>query len=498
MVIDMLKRLVDFVQIAPYRLGLKLQRRGYRRWIRENEGEYPAAEPMPYHPLISVIVPVYNVEEKFLSACIESVRGQIYDNWELCMADDASTDGTVRETLQKYEADERIKIIWRKENGHISRATNSALELAGGEFVAFLDCDDTLSPDALYKVAKLLNRDRALDFIYSDEDKTDETGTKRHYPHFKAGWSPDTLMSMMYTSHLGVYRRSIVQELGGLRTGYEGAQDYDLTLRFTEETDKVGHVPGILYHWRECAGSTSADMGAKPYVLEAQKRAKEDALARRGLEAGLEFMEDQAQFRVNYMVPKDMTVSIILCPDGKRGVQRRCVRGLESICMQQNYEVVIADQESFAQKTAQAKGKLLLFLAGDMELVTPDGLARLAGHAALGHVGAVGAKVLYPNGHTIYHCGISGVPERAKWILRGMDDRVSYDLGINRVDYNYPAVAGGCLMIEREKYQRASGGEPEYFADDTAIRLCSRLREQGYYNVLRNDVIFCKCRLFAK
>lgn len=491
--IGMLKRLTDFVQTAPYRLGLKLQRRGYQRWIRRNERVSLTVEPMSYRPLLSVIVPVYNVKEEFLSACIESVRTQIYENWELCMADDASTDGTVRETLQKYEADEKIKIVWRKENGHISQATNSALELAGGEFVVFLDCDDTLSPDALYEVVKLLNRDRALDFIYSDEDKINEAGTKRHYPHFKAGWSPDTLMSMMYTSHLGVYRRSIVQELGGLRTGYEGAQDYDLTLRFTEKTDRIGHVPGILYHWREYAGSTSANMGAKPYVLEAQKRAKEDALVRRGLAGDLEFLEDQAQFRVNYIVPKDMAVSIILCPDGEKGVQKRCVHSLKKVCAQRNYEVLTADRESFLQQTDMAKGRLVLFLAGDMELVTPDGIDRLAGHAALGHVGAAGAKVLYPNGHTIYHCGISGEQEKAKWILRGMDDRVSYDLGINRVDYNYPAVAGGCLMIEREKYRQAAG-DLSYFTDDTAIRLCSRLRKQGYYNVLRNDVVFCKCR----
>lgn len=488
----MRKKIKAFLQTAPTKIKIKWGRRSYQRWIREKEQDILETEPLVYQPLISVVVPVYNVESRLLTDCVESVRGQTYSNWELCMADDASTMPSVRETLRQYEGAERVKICYRRQNGHISLATNSALEMADGEFVAFLDCDDQLAPNALYEVAKLLNRQRELDFIYSDEDKINKAGTKRHYPHFKADWSPDTLMSMMYTSHLGVYRRSLVEELGGLRAGYEGAQDYDLTLRVAERTDRIGHVPRVLYHWRECEGSTSADMGAKPYVLEAQRRAKEDALIRRGLAGNVEFLEEVAQFRVNYLPPEETTVSILLVSQGNFKQTGRCEELLRGRSRYKNYELLAADRDTCQEQAERARGELLLFLQDDMELVTEDGIARMAGHACLAHAGCVGAKILYPNGHTIYHCGVADAPEGFRWVLQGMDDRIGYDLGINRVDYNYPVVTGGCLMVAREKYlalRREGISGPELQQDAV---LCRRLRERGYHNILRNDVVWYK------
>src|SRR5699024_3606763 len=177
---------------------------------------------MEYNPLISVVIPVYNVPDNMLIECIESIFAQTYQNWQLCLADDNSSWESMRDILKKYEKDPRVKVVYRKENGHISRATNSAIELADGEFIAFMDCDDLIPAIALYEVAAKLNENPKDDFIYTDEDKIDEKGEVRWEPHFKPDWSPDTLMTMMYTSHLGVYRTSIVRELGGLRAGFEG------------------------------------------------------------------------------------------------------------------------------------------------------------------------------------------------------------------------------------------------------------------------------------
>ena len=205
----------------------------YHKWIKKNEKDCYKVTKLEHNPLISVVVPVYNVKAGMLRECIKSVTGQTYTNWQLCLADDASTWEETKEVLKEYENQDKIKIVYRTENGHISKATNSALEVAEGEFVAFMDCDDTIAPNALYEVAKKLNEEPELDFIYSDEDKIDEGGGNRHFPHFKPEWSPDTLMSFMYTSHLGVYRTSLVREVGMLREGLEGAQDYDLTLRIT-------------------------------------------------------------------------------------------------------------------------------------------------------------------------------------------------------------------------------------------------------------------------
>lgn len=226
--------------IRRVKLELKPGSIDYAEWISRHEKpdlkeQRKEAQGFAYRPLISILMPVYNVEIKWLEKCIDSVLDQTYDHWELCISDDASTDPAIRKCLESYQAkDDRIKVVFRKENGHISLATNSALEIAEGEFIALLDNDDELPPFALYEVAKVLNVHPELDVIYSDEDKIDADGN-RFDPHFKADWSPDTLMGNNYISHLGVYRTSIVKELGGFRKGYEGSQDYDLVLRVTEQ-----------------------------------------------------------------------------------------------------------------------------------------------------------------------------------------------------------------------------------------------------------------------
>lgn len=295
------------------------------------------------------MVPVYNVLDKQLEECVESVCNQIYDNWELVLVDDCSTWESVRTTLDKYKDNPKIKVIYREENGHISRCTNTALENATGEFVAFLDCDDVIRKNALYEVVKALNENRDLDFIYSDEDKIGDNGKHRHTPHFKPDWSPDTLMSHMYTCHFGVYRKSIADEIGGLRVGYEGAQDYDFILRFTEKTDRIAHIPKILYHWRERKESTAVSPEAKPYILEAAKKCKDDAIARRGLNAQTEYIKEIYQYRIKYLPTGNPLVSIIVPSKDNYEVLSRCISSLVELTSYKNYEIIIVDNGSNEQ-----------------------------------------------------------------------------------------------------------------------------------------------------
>ena len=260
----------------------------YQTWIDRNEiksgAEYKAElENAAFKPLISIVMPTYNVEAIYLKKCIQSVIDQYYANWELCIADDCSTLASVRETLEAFKAqDDRIRVTYRKENGHISAATNTAIAMAKGEFVCLLDNDDTLAPNALAEVVLAINDNPDVDLIYSDEDNITEDD-KRKTPYFKSDFSPDSLMCNNYICHICVYRKTILDNVGGFRIGYEGAQDHDLLLRVTEKTDRIVHIPKILYHWRQLKTSTAVNTKSKTYAYDAGIRAVSDAIERRGL-----------------------------------------------------------------------------------------------------------------------------------------------------------------------------------------------------------------------
>lgn len=492
----------------------------YENWITKLEASESYDEKFNYNPKISILVPVYNVLDRHLIPCIESVLNQVYENWELCLADDNSTWENVGQTLSKYENHEKIKIVYRKENGHISKCTNSALELATGEFVAFMDCDDLLRPNALYEVVKKLNENPELDFIYSDEDKVDDDGSNRHMPNFKPDWSPDTLMSCMYTCHFGVYRRSIVNEIGGLRTGVEGSQDYDFTLRFTERTNKIAHIDKILYHWRERQESTAVNPGAKTYILEAAKKTKMDTLERRGLKAELELVDDLYLYRVNYISQTNPLISIIIPSKDNYTILERCIRTLVSITEYKNYEIILVDNGSNDENrekcealskefninyiyekmtfnfsrmcnigAAAANGEYLLFLNDDIEIIGKDWLSRMIGHAELEHIGAVGAKLLYPGGDNIQHVGVLGLECGPSHAFVGSSDSSIYYFGRNRIDYNWLAVTGACLLLKKEKYDQIAGFDEEFAVAYNDVDLCFKLVEEGYYNVVCNAAV---------
>lgn len=501
------------------------QRSTYEEWIvrlEKEEAEQNKGIEFNYRPLISVIIPTYNVEKGLLTECIESVVNQTYDNWQLCIADDCSTMPEVRKVLERYEKNPKIDIVYREENGHISRATNSAIDLAKGEFIALLDCDDVLSPNALFEMVKALNENPELDYIYSDEDKIDDDGRNRHMPHFKPDWSPDTLMGNMYTCHLSLYRKSIVDEIGGLRTGYEGSQDYDLALRFTEKIppSHIKHISKILYHWRTRKESTAADVSAKPYIMQAAYKAKEDAVARRGLKAKIELIKDIWQYRVNYIPQGSHKVSIVIPSKDNPKILNTCIASICDKTKYKNYEIIVIDNGSSDENKAEyneicnsngcmyyyeqmefnfskmcnigasvSNGEYILFLNDDIEVINGEWLERMLGQAELLHAGAVGAKLLYPESENIQHTGVINIENGPSHAFEGLNDRDIYYFGRNKLDYNYIAVTAACLMLSKEKFNEVGGFNENLNVAYNDVDLCFKLVEAGYYNVVRTDVI---------
>lgn len=494
----------------------------YQQWIEENEWDRDDVFALQYNPLISVVVPVYNVIDEQLVECIESVRLQTYTNWELILVDDCSTWDNVRKTLEKYQTVPSIRICYRQKNGNISEATNTGIKMAKGDFIAFADCDDVLAKNALFEVAKALNENREYDFIYSDEDKLSEDGSFRHDPFFKPDWSPDTYMAMNYTNHLSVFRTELVKKTGGLRTEFNGSQDYDFTLRFMECSDnkRVYHIPKVLYYWRERKESVASTVHAKSYALDAARKAKEEAIARRGLKADVEFVEDVYQYHVVYHNPKQPMVSIIIPSKDNFGMLKICVDTILEFTQYPNYEIVIVDngsQEEVREKIEQyiqgkpvlyyyekmpfnfsrmcnigakkAHGQFFLFLNDDMEIFQEKWLDILVGHASLAHVGAVGAKLYYPDSKQIQHAGVFILPVGPSHALLNMNDSFSYYFERNRVEYNYLAVTGACMMIAANKYWQIDGFYEDLAVAFNDIDICMKLYQAGYYNVLRNDVI---------
>ncbi|HAP2760355.1 TPA: glycosyltransferase family 2 protein [Enterococcus faecalis] len=496
----------------------------YPNWLARNEVldiEAMTQEIATFHyqPKISIAMPVYNVEEKWLRLCIDSILNQVYTNWELCMADDASTDPNVKKILTEYQQlDERIRVVFREQNGHISEATNSALAIVTGEFVALLDNDDELAINAFYEVVKVLNENPELDLIYSDEDKIDMDGN-RSDPAFKPDWSPDLLLGTNYISHLGVYRRSILEEIGGFRKGYEGSQDYDLVLRFTEKTTKerIKHIPKVLYYWRMLPTSTAVDQGSKGYAFEAGLRAVQDALVRRGINGHATHGAANGLYDVYYDIKSDKLVSIIIpTKNGYKDVQR-CVSSIIEKTTYQNYEIIMADNGStdpkmhelyaeFEQQlpgrffvesidipfnfstinnraVKKAHGEYLLFLNNDTEVITENWLTLMVSFAQQERIGCVGAKLLYPN-NTVQHAGVilglGGVAGHGHYGYPHGDLGYFGRLAIN---VNYSAVTAACLLMKKADFDAVGGFEEAFTVAFNDVDLCLKVQALGRDNV---------------
>ncbi|RQR79282.1 MULTISPECIES: glycosyltransferase family 2 protein [unclassified Burkholderia] len=472
-------------------------------------------------PIISVVVPVYNTDEKFLRECIESVLCQSYPNWELCLADDASPDSHVRRVLAEYQdKDPRIKVVYRQRNGHISEASNSALEIASGDYVALLDHDDTLAEHALLFVVEALQSNDTAQVVYSDEDKINALGM-RFDPHFKCKWNPDLFYSQNYVSHLGVYKRSLLESIGGFRRGVEGSQDYDLLLRCLPHIDcsEIMHIPKILYHWRVLPGSTALAAGEKSYTEVAGIKALRDhfdAIGVEGVQVEPGIIPNSYHVKWPIVEPQPF-VSLLIPTRDYRSVTEVAVRSILNKTSYQNYEVIIIDNESvepetldFFEKIQQesrrvkvvrypypfnysainnfgakyASGQIIGLINNDIEVISSDWLTEMVRHAARKEIGCVGAKLFYSNG-SIQHAGvilgIGGVAGHSHKYFPG--DHAGYFGRLSLVQ-NFSAVTAACLLLRREVFDEVGGlNEADLAVAFNDVDFCLRIRERGYRNI---------------
>ncbi|MDU4995773.1 MAG: glycosyltransferase [Enterobacteriaceae bacterium] len=469
---------------------------------------------MAVKPLFSIVVPIYNTPLDLLHELIESIEGQWYPQWELVLANDCSTDPQLYDVLKSI-TNPQIKVVHLETNSRISGATNVAIEHAAGDYIVFTDHDDLLTPDCLYEMALCINNDDP-DFIYSDEDKLSEEGFYVQ-PHFKPDWSPDTMMSTMFTCHASCVKKSLLAKTGLLRSEFDGCQDWDFVLRVSEQTSKISHIAKVLYHWRIIPQSTASDIAAKDYVLEASVNVRKDALARRGLQGVVEPVVGPAgYFRVNYFPVGNPLVSIIIPTRDNCNVLRRCVDSIKNMTRYSQYEIIILDNGSVAADAleyfssleseekikvirhdrpfnfselnnvgvAESKGEILLFLNDDTEVLHADWLERLIGYAQLPHVGAVGAKLIYPETNLVQHAGVLNLAGGPMHALHNMDRTHPGYFMRNLLEYNWLAVTGACLMMERKKFDRIGQFDESFPIAYNDVDLCFRSVDAGYYNVM--------------
>lgn len=498
--------------MEPYDAWLEVNEWNTRRETLLRERLSAIRQP----PLLSVVLPVYNPVPEFLEKAIASVATQVYPNWELCIADDASTDPEVRAVLQRWvEREPRVRIVFRKENGHISRATNTAAEIALGDYIVLMDQDDEITRDALGEVALYVAENPDADIVYSDDDKINEHG-QRFAPQFKPDWSPELLLSYMYLSHLFVLRRSLYFEARGLRVGYEGSQDYDLALRVSEIANHIGHIPRILYHWRVVPGSTAESGGSKPDSFRAGSQAVQDALDRRGVRAKA-YQPDWAEkakcgiFAQKF--PDDgPRLAIIIPTKNNVALLAACINSLEKTTYR-DYEVVIVDNDSDEPETVeylrhtrhrvlhipnpderfsfaainnraveQLDAEFVLFLNDDTEVIAPEWLSQMAGYLQIPGVGAVGGRLRFPDGR-IQHAGIvhgyyNGMAGPAFKLLPASNHGY---LSYTMVARNYSAVTAACLLTSRELFLSLGGFDEHAFpVAYNDVDYCNRLRAAGH------------------
>jgi glycosyltransferase involved in cell wall biosynthesis len=495
----------------------------YARWVRDYDMPSPATRArlaqrvasMTELPLISVVMPSYNPNPVWLREAIESVREQIYPNWELCIADDASPSEEVRAILKSYaDSDPRIKVVFRPKNGHISAASNSALDLVTGSWIALMDHDDLLPAHALFWVADCIASHPGVQLIYSDEDKIDEA-LNRSGPYFKCDWNVDLFRSQNMFSHLGVLSTDLVRAVGGFRLGLEGSQDWDLVIRCMERIapGQVRHIPRVLYHWRVHAESTAKSMDAKPYAVVAGERALNEHFERTQIRAKAEHIG--FGYRVRYALPETPPlVSLVVTTRNAAASLRRCVDSIVQKTTYPRYEIIVADNAS-DDATAQAclaaveglpnvrvlrhaqrqrvavlrneaveaaTGEVIALVDDSIEVIAPDWLAEMVSLALQPGVGAVGARLMDPR-RILTHAGVLlglGVDGVAGHSHRGMPaGREGYG-GRAALIQSFSAVSSACMVVRKDRYLEVGGFDAsrlqEAFAD---VDLCLRLGEIG-------------------
>jgi O-antigen biosynthesis protein len=494
----------------------------YRRWIQcydqlQREDVKRIREQIAqfhYSPLISVLLPVYNSNLKWLRRAVLSVQKQLYRQWELCIVDDASTDKKIWLFLQRCaRRDRRIKLMRRTENGHISVASNDALRLATGAFIALLDHDDELAPTALYLVALALNENRDLQLLYSDEDKLDENN-RRAEPYFKSDWNPELFRAQNFVSHLTIYRTDLIRRIGGFRIGFEGSQDYDLALRCIEQIgpEKIEHLPWVLYHWRAGDKSTASNPTAKPYAQEAARRAVQEHLKRTGV-AGTVVPSHDVYLQTKYALPNEQTmVSIIIPTRDQASALKKCVHSIFENTDYPAYELIVLDNQSQDSEAleflaelntrdgvrvervdeafnysrlnnhgvALSRGTFVALVNNDVEVLQADWLTEMMSRAMQPKIAMVGARLWYPNG-TIQHGGVilgaGGIAGHAHAGLRRGEPGY---FARAHLAQDVSAVTTACALVNREVYLQIGGFDENLAVTFNDVDFCLRLREAGY------------------
>ena len=512
-------------RIVSRYMEVRLGEKSYFNWIKTFEFGHRSAAELAWErrswrctPTISILLPVYNTPQTFLRAALDSVLEQTYPNWELCVADDCSSEPHVRTILREYaERDRRMRIVYRETNGHISEASNSALSLATGDWIALLDHDDRLHPHALHLAAEAIAANPRVSLIYSDEDKIDEDNN-RYEPYFKCDYNYELLLAHNMICHLTVTRRSLINEVGGFRRGFEGAQDYDLALRVIEKigSNQVLHLPHVLYHWRAHRGSTASSSDAKPYAAEAARRAIAEHLQRRGVVGTVVAApEGQGVHRVRYALPTPAPkVSIVICTRDRADLLAPCVDSIVGRSTYRNYEVVIVDNGSTEAATFQlfarlpserfrvlrddsafnfsalnnravhaTDGEFVCLLNNDIEILTPDWIEEMLSFSMQPDVGAVGARLWYPGGG-LQHAGVVlGLGGIARHIHRNLKRGELGYFGRAALHQSFSAVTGAALMIKKSIYEEVGGLDEQFEVTFNDIDFCLRVREAGYRNV---------------
>ena len=489
----------------------------YSKWIQKHlpspkELEEQKKYQFLYRPKISIVIPLYRTPEKYLCEMIDSVLNQSYSNWELCLSDGSGEDSPLTELLKQYEKkDSRIKVVYNNRQLHIAENTNEAIKIATGDFIAFSDHDDLLTPDAMFHVAKAVNENMELEVLYSDEDKV-SAGHKFMQPHMKPDFNIDLLRTVNYICHLFVVKKTMIEKVGMLRPEFDGAQDYDFILRCVEATNRIYHIPRILYHWRFFEGSTAENPESKLYAFEAGKRAIEAHYERVGIRAKVVQGEFLGLYRTRYIRDKDPLVSILIPNKDHTDDLDRCIRSIEEKSTYHNYEYIIIENNSDQEETfayykklqeenpkahvvywdgefnysainnygaSFANGEYLLLLNNDVEVINADWLEEMLGYCMRDDVGIVGARLYYPD-DTIQHAGVvigfGGIAGHA--FVQQKRGTTGYCHRIICAQ-DYSAVTAACMIVKKSVFEEVGGLTEELKVAFNDVDFCMKVRQTG-------------------
>lgn len=511
-----LKKKLTGNEYADYDTWLRIMRVSRQELFEQRKTKFS------YAPKFSVVVPLYHTPAKFLKDLVRSMMYQSYANWELCLVNASPEDVHLTSLLENWAMrDKRIRVIRLEKNLGIAQNTNAGIAASTGEFIAFLDHDDFLEPDALFCYVDALNKDKTIDVFYSDEDKTDEYAAHYFYPHFKSDFNIDLLHANNYMCHFLAVRKSLVDTVGGLNEKFDGAQDYDFVLRLTENTKKIYHCPRILYHWRCSNQSTAANQGNKMYAIHAGKAALNAHYKRIGWNARAQEGAVDGWYQTKFTLKEEPLVSILIPNKDHTDDLDVCLNSFFERADYQNYEFIIIENNSVLPETFAyyekiekehdnvkvvyweagfnysainnfgfkfAKGDYIMLLNNDVELITPDIFQSMLGFCMRPEVGIVGAKLLY-NDHTVQHAGVLvGAGGLADHVFKGIHEDDPGYMGRAISSQDVSAVTAACLLVKRSVYEEVGGLEDEFQVAFNDVDFCLKVRKAGYLIVYDADV----------